>query len=283
MIFSRFPISSLFSKLSLVTAALILTASLSLTGCGDRGIGSGSKAVGSDTAQSLFTKAQNAEKGGNMITASELYTEIDRRFPYSPLALKAQIRTAFVLYKAERYDEAVAAADRFIQLHPGHPSVPYAYYLRGLTEYDQISDVGRDQGHTVRAKELFEELVRRFPKSQYSKDARGKIDLTVDQLAGKEMEVGRFYQDDKHYLAAIKRYKAVVQDFERTNHVREALHRLTECYLALGVDQEAQSAAAVLGNNYPKSSWYRESYKLLRTKNLKPKAHQGSWLGRTFR
>lgn len=273
-------------RFNMKIVVLIGLSSLTLSACDSiRDFGSNlnpntKTATAKDTAETIFGKAQKAERDGNMITASELYVEIDRRFPYSPLATKAQLRAAYALYKAEKYEDSIASVDRFIQLHPGSDLVPYAYYLRAMNSYDQITDVGRDQGHTLRAREGFEELIRRFPQSAYAKDASGKIDLTIDQLAGKEMEVGRYYQRDNHYLAAIERYRTVVEDFERTNHVREALHRLTECYLALGIQQEAQSAAAVLGHNYPKSKWYRESFRLLKNQNLQPKAVQGSWLSR---
>lgn len=263
-----------------VAAGLLVFAA----GCSEtsRFAGGGTRAFDSDTAESIFQKAERQRRSGNLITASELYQEIDRRFPFSPLAIRAQILTIFSLYRAERYDESLTAIDRFVQLHPGNKDVPYALYLRGLNHYDQISDVGRDQGQTLKAREAFEELIRRYPDSAYAKDAKVKIDLTIDQLAGKEMDVGRFYLNDRHYLAAINRFRTVVEDYQETAHVQEALYRLTEAYLSMGVAQEAQAAAAVLGFNYPRSRWYNKAFRLLRGQNLQPAARNSSWLSRAF-
>jgi outer membrane protein assembly factor BamD len=157
----------------------------------------------------------------------------------------------------------VSAAQRFIDLHPGHKDVPYAFYLIGVSHYEQMSDVGRDQKMTEEALRAFEELIRRFPDSTYARDASLKIDLARDHLAGKEMEIGRYYLRQGKYIAAINRFRNVIERYQTTTHVPEALHRLTEAYLALGVQQEARKTASVLGYNFPGSRWYQDSYALM--------------------
>jgi outer membrane protein assembly factor BamD len=174
--------------------------------------------------------------------------------------------SAYALYQGGKYDESVVAADRFIQLHPGHRDIAYAYYLKALDYYVQIADVARDQKVTEKAMAALGEVVRRFPDSRYGRDARLKIDLARDHLAGKEMEIGRWYERQGSYLAAINRFKRVIDQYQTTTHVPEALHRLTECYMALGLADEAQRTAAVLGYNYPGSAWYSDSYALLSTR-----------------
>jgi outer membrane protein assembly factor BamD len=170
---------------------------------------------------------------------------------------------AYALYQANKYDEAVVALDRFIQLHPGNRDAAYAYYLKALCYYVQITDVERDQKDTEQALKALDEVTRRFPDSKYARDARLKLDLTRDHLAGKEMTIGRWYERQQQYLAAINRFRKVVDDYQTTTHVPEALHRLTECYLALGLVDEARATAAVLGHNFPGSEWYSDSYALL--------------------
>jgi outer membrane protein assembly factor BamD len=181
-------------------------------------------------------------------------------------------------YQNQRYDEAIIALDRFIELHPGNRDAPYAHYLKALSYYEQISDVGRDQKMTRLALDAMREVVRRYPNTNYARDARLKFDLTQDHLAGKDMAIGRYYQRQTDYLAAINRYRAVIERFQTTTHVPEALHRLTECYLALGITDEAQMSAAVLGHNFPGSRWYDDSYALLDNRNLKPQRKENSWL-----
>jgi outer membrane protein assembly factor BamD len=187
---------------------------------------------------------------------------------------------AYSYYEANQYEEAIGAAERFIELHPGNKDVPYAYYLIGVSYYEQISDVGRDQEMTQKALEAFNELVRRFPQSDYSRDAELKIDLVRDHLAGKEMEIGRYYQRRQLWLAGINRFRNVVEQYQTTTHVPEALHRLTESYLALGMTQEAQASAAVLGYNFPGSEWYERAYALLQGQDLEPARDEGSWFSR---
>jgi outer membrane protein assembly factor BamD len=179
--------------------------------------------------------------------------------------------SAYSYYQDDAYDSAVVALDRFIQLHPSSPDVPYAYYLKALSYYEQISDVTRDQKMTENALQILDELAKRFPTSKYAKDAKLKLDLTRDHLAGKEMEIGRYYLKQGHYLAAINRLKTVVVKFQSTTHVPEALHRLAEAYVALGIQLEAQKVVAVLGYNFPGSPWYMDAYALVEGKLVKPK------------
>ena len=176
------------------------------------------------------------------------------------------------------YDEAISAAQRYISLHPGGTEAAYAYYLIAVSQFEQIVDVGRDQGMTEQTKVSLQDVLRRFPDSEYARDAQLKLDMVNDQLAGKEMLVGRYYQERREFLAAINRFRKVVEQYPNTRHVEEALARLTESYFSLGLAQEAQNSAAVLGHNFPDSQWYKDSYKLLQTGGLEPREAQDSWL-----
>jgi outer membrane protein assembly factor BamD len=210
--------------------------------------------------EELYNQAMDMLASENYTKAAGAFDEVERQHPYSVWATKAQLMSAYALYEGNKFDESIIAADRFIQLHPGHRDVAYAYYLKALDYYIQIEDVARDQKTTQQAMTALNEVVRRFPDSKYARDARLKIDLARDHLAGKEMEIGRWYQDQHFYEAAIGRFQRVVDDFQTTNHVPEALARLTEIYLVLGLPDEAKKTAAVRGYNYPGSSWYAETY-----------------------
>lgn len=214
-------------------------------------------------AEELFDSAQNAFEQKNYSEATRLYNEVERQHPYSQWATKAQLMSAYASYEDQRFDEAIMSLDRFIELHPGHEEIDYAYYLKALTYYKQISDVARDQQMTQRALEALDALVMRFPNSQYARDATLKRDLTLDHLAGKEMEIGRYYANRGQTNAAINRFRNVIRDYQTTTHVPEALHRLVESYMTLGLKSEATRVAAVLGHNYPGSKWYENSYKIL--------------------
>jgi outer membrane protein assembly factor BamD len=233
-------------------------------------------------AEDLYNQAQDLLQDNQPAEAAAAFEEVDRQHPYSQWATRAQIMSAYSYYEARRYEDAIAAADRFIELHPGHQDTPYAYYLKGVSYYDQISDVRRDQEMTQEALAAFDELVRRYPDTDYARDARLKLDLTRDHLAGKEMEIGRWYERRGEYVAAINRFRRVVENYQTTTHIPEALMRLTECYLALGVHEEAQNAAAVLGYNYPGNEWYAKAYALLQGEQLEPRRSEGSWLSRIF-
>lgn len=211
----------------------------------------------------LYNGAQDLLDAKEYQKAAEAFDEVERQHPYSVWATKATLMSAYSYYQDNKYDDAINALDRFISLHPANPDVPYAYYLKALSYYEQISDVGRDQQMTQNAMEALDDVIRRFPDSKYSRDAKLKKDLTVDHLAGKEMNVGRYYQDRQEFLAAINRFKSVIEKYQTTTHVPEALARLTECYLALGLEGEAKRTAAVLGHNFPGSEYYSESYDLL--------------------
>lgn len=226
----------------------------------------------------LYNNAMDRLESGEHTQAANLFDEVERQHPYSVWASKAQLMAAYAHYQNNSYNEAINALDRFIELHPGNRDIAYAHYLKGLSFYERISDVRRDQEMTVRARNSFQELVQRFPDSKYARDARMKLDLTDNHLAGKEMTVGRYYQEKEHYLAAVNRFRAVVENHQTTTHVPEALHRLVESYLALGVTEEARATAAVLGHNYPGSEWYANSYELLTGKDLTPKRDTDSWV-----
>jgi outer membrane protein assembly factor BamD len=215
--------------------------------------------------ETLYNTAMNQLLDGDYTKSAKSFDEVDRQHPYSVWATKAQLMSAYALYEAGKYDESIVAAERFISLHPGHRDIAYAYYLKALDYYVQIADVGRDQKTTQQAMQTLQDVVRRFPDSKYGRDARFKIDLARDHLAGKEMEIGRYYERQGLYLAAINRFRRVVDDYQTTTHVPEALHRLTECYTALGLTDEAERVASVLGYNYPGSDWYDHSYALLKT------------------
>lgn len=213
--------------------------------------------------EQIYGEAAAAMEEKEYKKAAKLFDEVERQHPYSQWATRAQLMAAFAHYQNLKYDDAILALDRYIQLHPGSEQAAYAYYLKGLCYYEQITDVGRDQKITKRALDALRDIVRRFPETEYARDAKLKIDLTVDHLAGKEMEIGRFYLKQQNYMAAIGRFRKVVDDFQTTSHTAEALHRLVECYLSVGLVPEAQRAAAVLGHNFPGGDWYEDSYTLL--------------------
>lgn len=230
------------------------------------------------TVERLYNLGVDALQREDFKNAVISFDEVERQHPYSVWATKAQLMSAYASYKRDDYDEAIIGLDRFIELHPGNSDVAYAYYLKGLSYYEQISDVGRDQKMTELALDSLRDVIRRYPDTKYGRDARAKLDLVNDHLAGKEMAVGRYYQKRREYLAAINRFRAVLKNFQTTTHVPEALLRLTESYLALGITDEAQMATAILGHNFPGSKWYADSYALLEDSNLQPAQKESSWL-----
>jgi len=213
--------------------------------------------------QTLYAQGMENLRARNYARAVEYFDAVEREHPYSTWATSAKLMAAYGEYLRNRFTEAIGALDRFIQLHPAHRDIAYAYYLRALCQYEQITDAQRDQRQTTIAMASLQEVINRFPDSAYARDARLKIDLGRDHLAGKEMTVGRFYQRQGMPQAAIGRYRRVIEEFQTTNHVPEALHRLVEIYLNLGLPEEARRNAAVLGYNYPGSEWYADSYALL--------------------
>lgn len=232
-----------------------------LTACS----GSGNKEVAVEAApvETLYEQAKTAMDSEDYVDATKYFEEVERQHPYSQWSARAQLMGAYSSYLDQRYDDAVIALDRYIQLHPGAEDVDYAHYLKALCFYEQISDVRRDQDMTVQAVKALNTLISRFPNSQYARDASLKRDLTFDHLAGKEMDVGRYYLNRGHVNASINRFRSVVINFQTTSHVSEALHRLVEAYMTLGLRNEALQVAAVLGHNYPGSKWYERSYALL--------------------
>lgn len=213
--------------------------------------------------ETLYAEAKRRLDRGNTVMAAALFDEVERQHPYSPWARRAQLMSAFSYYVAKDYNKAIQNAQRFLAVHPGNKDAPYAYYLIALSYYEQISDVNRDQKITEQAQTALMEVNRRFPQSEYAADARLKLDLVADHLAGKEMEIGRLYQRSGLWLAAAIRFRNVIETYQTTSHAPEALFRLTESNLALGVPEEAVKYAAVLGANYPGTPWYERAYKLV--------------------
>ena len=237
---------------------LALAAILLLTSCSSEEVAYEERPV-----EEIYNQAMDRLLSGDSQLAAIDFDEVERQHPYSVWARKSQLMAAYSHYLDDKYDEAIFAAQRFLQLHPGNRDAPYAYYLIAISYYEQIADVGREQKITELALEALQEVVNLYPTSEYARDARLKIDLARDHLAGKEMEIGRYYLERGHHGAAINRFRQVVEIYQTTSHVPEALHRLTEAYLALGIVEEARNTAAVLGHNYPGSEWYVDSYALL--------------------
>ncbi|TAL01724.1 MAG: outer membrane protein assembly factor BamD [Rhodospirillaceae bacterium] len=208
----------------------------------------------------IYSQALGYLDDGQYKEAAQYFDEVERQHPYSVWATKAKLMAAYALYQSNKYDDAVSALDRFIAVHPGNRDVVYAYYLKALCYYEQIADVQRDQELTQKALDSLQDVVTRFPGTTYARDARLKIDLTRDHLAGQQMAIGRFYERRVQFLAAINRYKSVVDEYGDTSHSPEALERLTECFVGLGLVGEARKTAAVLGYNYPGSDWYKDAY-----------------------
>ncbi len=222
--------------------------------------------------ETLYADAAKMLERKRYDEAVELFEEVERQHPYSSWARRAMLMKAFARYQKNDYDEAIEALDQFITLHPGNKDAPYAYYLKAMCFYEQISDVGRDQEKTDNAVTSLSDVLKRYPGTEYARDARLKLDLTYDHLAGKEMYIGRYYLKENKHIAAINRFKYVVDHYQTTDHVPEALHRLVEAYLQLGIVDEARSAAAVLGYNYPGSKWYEDTYRLFEKRGLIDKA-----------
>ncbi|MCT4656463.1 MAG: outer membrane protein assembly factor BamD [Cohaesibacter sp.] len=233
-------------------------------------------------AEKLYAQGVTAMDSGDDKLAREKFEELDRQHPYSNLARKSMVLTAYNHYRRGEYTESVQASKRFIALYPGDEDVPYAYYLIGQSYYRQIPEVTRDQEAAERAMKAMNDLVQRYPDSEYASDARKKIRITMDQLAGKEMQIGRYYLERQEYIAAANRFKVVVSDFQTTRHVEEGLMRLAQTYLAMGIAHEAQTAVAVLGHNFPESKWYKKAHSMLSDDGLAPEVNSGSWMSKLF-
>jgi outer membrane protein assembly factor BamD len=215
--------------------------------------------------------------------AAKKFEEVDRQHPYSEWARKSLIMSAYAYYESGAYDDCVNSARRYVTLHPGSPDAAYAQFLIGSSYFDQIPEISRDQARTEKAVESLEEVVRKYPNSEYAVAAKRKIEMARDQLAGKEMEVGRWALQRREYTGAINRFKVVVTRYQRTRHVEEALMRLTEAYMALGIVDEAQTSAAVLGHNFPESRWYKDAFTLMQSRGLQPTENKASWISQAFR
>jgi outer membrane protein assembly factor BamD len=252
----------------LMSAALLASTAL-LSGCAALGLGGGGAKPGSNTryvardVNTLYNAAKDKLDNKQYEVAAALFDEVERQHPYSPWARRAQLMSSFSYYMATKYNESVQSSRRFLSIHPGNKDAPYAYYLIALSYYEQISDVTRDQKITQQALSALGEVQRRYPNTRYASDATLKIDLVNDHLAGKEMEIGRFYQRRALWLASSLRFREVVDKYDTTTHAPEALFRLTESYLAMGVPEEAKKSAAVLGANYPGNEWYERAYELM--------------------
>ena len=252
-----------------------------VAGCGGR---MQKEPIEAKTAEEIFKLGElELETGKRPKDALVYFQEVERLYPYTEYAKRALIMQAFTHHKAKEYPEARDAAQRFLDFYPGDEDAPYALYLMALSYYDQIDDVGRDQGITFQALVGMRDVIELYPDSEYARSAMLKFDLAFDQMAAKEMEVGRDYLKRRHYTAALNRFRVVVEDFQTTTHTAEALHRLVECYVGLGLDEEAQTAAAILGYNYQSSPFYEDSYRLLKGKGLSPEAKGESWLRKIYR
>ena len=253
--------TSPFARLLLVTA--LAAPLLSACASGGNTAGPADRRYVARDVSTLYRAAQDRLDRGNYAVAAALFDEVERQHPYSPWARRAQLMSAFSYYMDREYTPSIESAQRFLSIHPGNKDAPYAYYLIGLSYYEQISDVTRDQKITEQARNALGEVIRRYPDTRYAADARLKLDLVNDHLAGKEMEIGRYYQRASSWLAASIRFREVADKFQTTSHAPEALFRLTECYLALGIPSEAKKSAAVLGANYPGSKWYERAFDLM--------------------
>ncbi len=231
----------------------------------------------------IFKAAEAQLAAGKKEEAAKTFGEVERLYPYSEWAKRGIVMSAFAYHKAKKYEEARSAAQRYLDFYPADEDAAYAQYLIALTYYDQIDKVARDQGNTFQALQSLRVVIERYPDSKYAKSAGLKFDLAIDHLAGKEMEVGRYYLKRGNFSAAINRFRVVVEDYQTTTHTPEALHRLVEAYLSLGLDAEAQTAGAILGHNFQGSVWYEDSYALLTGKGLRPEAKSKGWLSNIYR
>jgi outer membrane protein assembly factor BamD len=274
--------SNIAFRLAVRRSFIAIVTALSLSACSTDEIPT--KEAAEAPPEKLYSDALEQLDRANWQQCALGFDEVERQHPYSAWARRAILMSAYCYYQENKYTEAITAADRFITLHPGNKEAPYAYYLKAVSLYEQIVDVGRDQRRTEQAMGALTELIRRFPQTDYARDARLKLDLTRDHLAGKEMAIGRYYLRSGEYVAAINRFRTVIEKYQTTSHVPEALHRLVECYLSLGVKKEAQTAAAVLGYNYPGSEWYEDSYNLLVENKIEPqtKPDEKSWISKAW-
>lgn len=240
--------------------------------------------IGKDErADVLYNEGLARLEARDYTNAQRRFVELDKQYPYSQWSQKALLLSTFAAFEGADYAEAINHGRRYVQLYPASPETPYAQYLVGMSFHNQILDINRDQERAEKSLQVMEDLVRKWPNSEYAKDARERIRIARDQLAGKEMDVGRYYLTKRNYTGAINRFREVLVKYQNTRHVEEALSRITEAYMGLGIVNEAQTAAAVLGHNFPDSPWYKDAYALLESQGTKPREDTGSWISRTFR
>lgn len=288
----------------LAQAVAVMLVSSALTGCAsslmdgiwgdDKPSDSSSAAMSANVAPDMTASQENAEVAklyneglasladGSNKSAVNQFAEVERKYPYSAFATKSILMQAYTQYRMAKWDDAIIAANRFITLHPGHRDAGYAYYLIAVCQYNKMSNTKHDQTATRDAMKALEEVAQRYPGTAYAADAAQKVIIARDHLAGKEMEVGRYYYRQGSYLAGINRFKRVVTEYRNTSQTPEALYRLTEGYMALGIVSEAQTAAAVLGANYPETEWYRDAYRLVKSDGQEPVANEESWISKAF-
>jgi outer membrane protein assembly factor BamD len=271
--------------------ALLAVCGLALSGCDtlssmnpfDRGEKYKMEIVPEIPAEQLYNDGLARLQRSDTEGAAKKFSELEKQYPYSDWSRRGLIMTAFAHYQGLRYEDSISASRRYLQLHPATSDAAYAQYLMAMSHFNQIPDVTRDQERAEKALASLQELVDRYPKSEYVADARYRIQVARDQLAGKEMEVGRYYLQRRNYTGAVNRFRDVVSKYQTTRHVEEALARLTEAYMAMGIVPEAQTAAAVLGHNFPDSPWYKDSFALLQSGGVAPREDSGSWISRAFR
>ena len=266
-----------FARAALCALALVVLPACSLFGDKD-------PPIADDPADRLYNEGLFLLNGKHDFkAAAKKFEEVDRQHPYSEWARKSLIMTAYAYYEGKDYDEAISAAKRYVTLHPGSSDAAYAQFLIGSSYFDQIPDITRDQARTERAVQALEEVTRKFPNTEYAVSAKHKVEMARDNIAGKEMEIGRYNLEKRNFTGAINRFKTVVTQYQTTRHVEEALERLTEAYMALGIVGEAQTAAAVLGHNFPDSKWYKDAYNIVKSGGGEPTEDKGSWMSRAFK
>ena len=274
-------------KLWLIAGLVVLGTTLGGCGTGalwDKFLAKDEQTFSDEPADKLYNEGlflMNNSK--DLKGATKKFDEVDREHPYSEWARKSLLMSAYASYQAGDYDTCIGSASRYVTLHPGSPDAAYAQYLIAASNYDQIPDISRDQARTEKAMNSLEEVIRKYPTSEYAGEAKKKLEGACDQLAGKEMAIGRYYMERRDYTGAINRFKTVVTRYQTTRHVEEALARLTEAYMAIGIVGEAQTAAAVLGHNFPDSRWYKDAYNLVKSGGAEPSENRGSWISKAFK
>lgn len=268
---------------SRVSALIFATIFILLSNCSENQVGIDNSPSEDKAAEEIFNSGEKEILRKRYGDAAEKFTEVERLYPYSDWAKRALIMQVYSFHKDQSYENVVSAANRFIEFHPNDKDVPYAYYLIGLSYYDQVLAIGRDQELAKEALRVFSLITKEYPESKYASSSQIRFNFLRDHLASKEMEVGRYYLKRSHYAPAINRFRGVIEEFPTTSQVPEALHRLVEAYLSLGLVNEAQTAGAILGYNYRSTEWYDRTFVLLSSKGLKPKSSGNSWLSKIYR